>query len=157
MGCKYYHDCFTCPFEDCRLTELEAVQADVEEGIGQTKHISARREKNQEYYAKNRERLIKYQREYREKRREGKVKKELKTADWNAYHRAYAKSHREENRARGRAYYAAHKAERNAKNKEYYAAHRDEIAEKRKRRKESEMCILPERDRQTADSLQVSG
>lgn len=121
------------------------------------KHISPKRKKNQEYYAKNRERLLEYQREYREKRRAGKVKKERKTADWNAYHREYAKAHREKNRERWRAYYAAHKEEINAKNRAYYAAHKDEIAEKRRRRKESEMCTLPEGNRQAADNLQVSG
>lgn len=140
-GCKYYGDCFTCPFGDCILDELEAAQADAKDGIGR-KHISPKRKKNQEYYSKNRERLLEYQREYRERRREGKVKKERKTADWNAYHREYAKAHREKNRERGRAYYAAHK---------------DEIAEKRRRRKESEMCTLLEGNRQAADNLQASG
>lgn len=155
-GCKYHGDCFSCPYADCILDELEAAQADAKDGIG-CKHISPKRKKNQEYYAKNRERLLEYQREYREKRRAGKVKKERKTADWNAYHREYAKAHREKNRERGRAYYAAHKEERNAKNRAYYAAHKDEIAEKRRRRKESEMYTLPEGNRQAADNLQVSG
>lgn len=55
MRCKYYHDCFTCPFEDCRLTELEALKADAEEG---NKKRSPRYEYNHKRYLANRKEVL---------------------------------------------------------------------------------------------------
>lgn len=105
-GCKHYGDCFTCPYSDCILNDLEAAQADAADGINQEKKRSPRYEANHRWYMAKRKELLEKQRMYREKRKAGLPQKEgNKTADWNEYHRKYYEAHKAEIRARNRKYY----------------------------------------------------
>lgn len=112
-GCKHHGDCFTCPFADCILNELEAAQEDAKYGINQEKKRSPRYEYNHRRYMKRREQEREKQKIYRERRKAGLPQKEgNKTADWNEYQRKYREAHREEIRARNRRNYYLHREER---------------------------------------------
>lgn len=112
-GCKHHGDCFTCPFPDCILNELEAAQEDAKFGINQEKKRSPRYEYNHRRYMKRREQEKEKQKIYRERRKAGLPQKEgNKTADWNEYQRKYREAHREEIRARNRRNYYLHREER---------------------------------------------
>jgi len=109
-GCKHYGDCFTCPFADCILDELEAVKADAIDGINQEKKRSPRYEYNRRHYLANRKKLLEKGKMYRDRRKAGLPQKQgNKTADWNEYQRAYREAHRDEIRARNRRYYLERK------------------------------------------------
>lgn len=112
-GCKHWKDCFTCPFSDCILNELEAAQMDAKYGINQEKKRSPRYEYNHRRYMKRREQEKEKQKIYRARRKAGLPQKEgNKTADWNEYQRKYREAHREEIRARNRRNYYLHREER---------------------------------------------
>ena len=112
-GCKHHGDCFTCPFADCILNELEAAQEDAKFGINQEKKRSPRYEYNHRWYMKRREQEKEKQKIYRARRKAGLPQKEgNKTADWNEYQRKYREAHREEIRARNRRNYYLHREER---------------------------------------------
>lgn len=112
-GCKHWKDCFTCPFRDCILNELEAAQEDAKFGINQEKKRSPRYEYNHRRYLKRREQEKEKQKIYRERRKAGLPQKEgNKIADWNEYQRQYREAHREEIRARNRRNYYLHREER---------------------------------------------
>ena len=121
-GCKHHGDCFTCPYPDCVLNELEAVQ---EDATTLEKKRSPRYEYNHKRYLANREELLKKGKMYRERRKAGLPQKEgNKTADWNEYHRKYRTEHIEKDRARHHKYYLEHKDEIRARNHKYYMEHR---------------------------------
>lgn len=112
-GCKHWKDCFTCPYSDCVLNELEAAQQDAIDGINQEKQRSSRYEYNHQRYMARREQEKERQKIYRAKRKEGVPQKEgNKTSDWNEYQRAYREAHREEIRAKNRRNYYEHREER---------------------------------------------
>lgn len=112
-GCKHHGDCFTCPFADCILNELEAAQEDAKFGINQEKKRSPRYEYNHRRYMKRREQEKEKQKIYRARRKAGLPQKEgNKTADWNEYQRKYREAHREEIRVRNRRNYYLHREER---------------------------------------------
>lgn len=112
-GCKHHGDCFTCPFPDCILNELEAAQEDAKFGINQEKKRSPRYEYNHRRYMKRREQEKEKQKIYRARRKAGLPQKEgNKTTDWNEYQRKYREEHREEIRALNRMNYYKHREER---------------------------------------------
>lgn len=120
-GCKYHGDCFTCPFADCILNELEAAQEDA----NQEKKRSPRYEYNHQRYLANRKELLEKGKMYRERKKAGRPQKEKnKTADWNEYHRKYRAAHKDKEKARHRKYYIEHKDEIRARNHRYYIEHR---------------------------------
>lgn len=149
-GCKYHGDCFSCPYADCILDELEAVQADAKYGISQEeKKRSPRYEYNHRRYMARRETEKEKQKIYRARRKAGLPQKEgNKTADWNEYQRKYREAHREEIRAKKRRYYYEHHTEMLEAGRKY---------REKKRREKDEMCELQQGNRQAADNLQVSG
>ena len=104
-GCKHHGDCFTCPYPDCILNELEAAQQDAIDGVNQEKKRSPKYEYNHRRYMARRESEKEKQKIYRERRKAGLPQKEgNKTADWNEYQRKYREEHREEIRAFSRRY-----------------------------------------------------
>lgn len=113
-GCKHHKDCFTCPFADCILNELEAAQADAKDGINQEeKKRSPKYEYNHRRYMARRESEKEKQKIYRARRKAGLPQKEgNKTADWNEYQRKYREEHREEIRARNRRNYYKNREKR---------------------------------------------
>lgn len=126
-GCKHWKDCFTCPFRDCILNELEAAQQDAIDGINQEKKRSPRYEYNHRRYMKRREQEKEKQKIYRERRKAGLPQKEgNKTADWNEYQRQYREAHREEIRARNRRNYYLHREERLEAGRKYREKKRSE-------------------------------
>lgn len=148
-GCKHHGDCFTCPFADCILNELEAAQQDAIDGINQEKKRSPKYEYNHRRYLKRKEQEKEKQKIYRERRKAGLPKKEgTKTSDWNEYQRKYREEHREEIRALNRRNYYKHREERLEAGRKY---------REKKRREKDEMLKLLQGNRETADDLQVSG
>ena len=148
-GCKHHGDCFTCPFADCILNELEAAQQDAIDGINQEKKRSPKYEYNHRRYMARRESEKEKQKIYRERRKAGLPQKEgNKTTDWNEYQRKYREEHREEIRALNRRNYYKHREERLEAGRKY---------RERKRREKDEMLKLLQGNRETADDLQVSG
>lgn len=113
-GCKHHKDCFTCPFVDCILNELEAAQADAKDGINQEeKKRSPKYEYNHRRYMARRGSEKEKQKIYRARRKAGLPQKEgNKTADWNEYQRKYREEHREEIRARNRRNYYKNREKR---------------------------------------------
>lgn len=148
-GCKHHSDCFTCPFADCILNELEAAQQDAIDGINQEKKRSPKYEYNHRRYMARRESEKEKQKIYRERRKAGLPQKEgNKTTDWNEYQRKYREEHREEIRALNRRNYYKHREERLEAGRKY---------REKKRREKDEMLQLLQGNRETADDLQVSG
>ncbi len=148
-GCKHHGDCFTCPFADCILNELEAAQQDAIDGINQEKKRSPKYEYNHRRYMARRESEKEKQKIYRERRKAGLPQKEgNKTTDWNEYQRKYREEHREEIRALNRRNYYKHREERLEAGRKY---------REKKRREKDEMLKLLQGNRETADDLQVSG
>ena len=148
-GCKHHGDCFTCPYPDCILNELEAAQQDAIDGINQEKKRSPKYEYNHRRYMARRESEKEKQKIYRERRKAGLPQKEgNKTADWNEYQRKYREEHREEIRALNRRNYYKHREERLEAGRKY---------REKKRREKDEMLKLLQGNREAADDLQVSG
>ena len=148
-GCKHHGDCFTCPFADCILNELEAAQQDAIDGINQEKKRSPKYEYNHRRYMARRESEKEKQKIYRERRKAGLPQKEgNKTTDWNEYQRKYREEHREEIRALNRRNYYKHREERLEAGRKY---------REKKRREKDEMLKLLQGNRETSDDLQVSG
>ena len=148
-GCKHHGDCFTCPYPDCILNELEAAQQDAIDGINQEKKRSPKYEYNHRRYMERRESEKEKQKIYRERRKAGLPQKEgNKTTDWNEYQRKYREEHREEIRALNRRNYYKHREERLEAGRKY---------REKKRREKDEMLKLLQGNRETADDLQVSG
>ena len=148
-GCKHHGDCFTCPFADCILNELEAAQQDAIDGINQEKKRSPKYEYNHRRYMARRESEKEKQKIYRERRKAGLPQKEgNKTTDWNEYQRKYREEHREEIRALNRRNYYKHREERLEAGRKY---------REKKRREKDEMLKLLQGNREAADDLQVSG
>ena len=148
-GCKHHSDCFTCPFTDCILNELEAAQQDAIDGINQEKKRSPKYEYNHRRYMARRESEKEKQKIYRERRKAGLPQKEgNKTTDWNEYQRKYREEHREEIRALNRRNYYKHREERLEAGRKY---------REKKRREKDEMLKLLQGNRETTDDLQVSG
>lgn len=148
-GCKHHGDCFTCPYPDCILNELEAAQQDAIDGINQEKKRSPKYEYNHRRYLQRREQEKEKQKIYRERRKAGIPQKEgNKTSDWNEYQRKYREEHREEIRALNRRNYYKHREERLEAGRKY---------REKKRREKDEMLKLLQGNRETADDLQVSG
>lgn len=148
-GCKHHSDCFTCPFADCILNELEAAQQDAIDGINQEKKRSPKYEYNHRRYMARRESEKEKQKIYRERRKAEIPQKEgNKTANWNEYQRKYREEHREEIRALNRRNYYKHREERLEAGRKY---------REKKRREKDEMLKLLQGNRETADDLQVSG
>lgn len=124
-GCKHHGDCFTCPYPDCILNELEAAQQDATDGVNQEKKRSPRYEYNHRRYLAHRKELLEKGKMYRERRKAGLPQKEgNKTADWNEYHRIYRAAHKDKEKARHHKYYMKHKDEIRARNHKYYIEHR---------------------------------
>ena len=69
-GCKHHGDCFTCPYPDCILNELEAAQQDAIDGINQEKKRSPKYEYNHRRYMARRESEKEKQKIYRERRKD---------------------------------------------------------------------------------------
>ena len=148
-GCKHHGDCFTCPFADCTLNELEAAQQDAIDGINQEKKRSPKYEYNHRRYMARREQEKEKQKIYRARRKAGLTQKEgNKTADWNEYQRKYREEHREEIRARNRRNYYKNREKR---------LEAGRIYREKKRREKDEMLKLLQGNRQAADNLQASG
>ena len=115
-GCHPGRGCFTCPYEDCVLSDRVAWlkgEREMQEGEAhpRTQYESAR--------AAMLQRQARYQARYRARHRE-RVR---------AWARAYYAAHRDAIRARARAYYAAHREAIRAKQRAYYARKRRENRE----------------------------
>ena len=110
-GCHPGRGCFTCPYEDCVLSDRVA-------------WLKGEREMQGSDEAHPRtamlQRQARYQARYRARHRE-RVR---------AWARAYYAAHRDAIRARQRAYYAAHREAIRAKQRAYYARKRMGIREK---------------------------
>ena len=127
-GCHPGRGCFTCPYEDCVLSDRVA-------------WLKGEREMQGSDEAHPRtailQRQARYQARYRARHRE-KVR---------AWARAYYARNGERLRAWARAYYAAHRDAVRARQRAYYAAHREAIREKQRasyarKRKKGERAML---------------
>lgn len=109
-GCHPGRGCFTCPYEDCVLSDRVAwLKGEREMQEGEPRCARPR--------AAMLQRQARYQARYRARHRE-KVR---------AWARAYYARNREKRRAYARAYYAAHREAIRAKQRAYYARKRKGI------------------------------
>ena len=116
-GCHPGRGCFTCPYEDCVLSDRVAWLKGEREMQGDEAHPRTQYESAR---AAMLQRQARYQARYRARHRE-RVR---------AWARAYYAAHRDAIRARQRAYYAAHREAIRAKQRAYYARKRMGIREK---------------------------
>ena len=72
-GCKYYDDCFSCPFDECRLIELKKQTYDPEY--------------HRAYYKEHKERLRAYQKEYRRKHPQMQIEANRRWVEKNRDHK----------------------------------------------------------------------
>ena len=116
-GCHPGRGCFTCPYEDCVLSDRVAWLKGEREMQGGELPPRAQEARPR---AAMLQRQARYQARYRARHRE----------QVRAWARAYYARNREKRRAYARAYYAAHREAIRAKQRAYYARKRKGIREK---------------------------
>jgi len=112
-GCSYHDNCFTCPFPDCKASDVEAAKSakpkkesvkpkHKKDSVTSTpkppktpKPKKGRKQTQREYYQKNKERICAYSRKYHADNKER----------LNKVSREYARSHSDQHQLIGRRYY----------------------------------------------------